>query len=176
MRQLRYAATGRLADLPPTVRNRIVDRNSTSDAGVSFQVSRTIDAVRSHGDAALRALAFEFDGVELVELEVPQERYLAALGSIDRDLRSAMEAAARNIERVHRAWLPEERTIEVEPGVVIRRRPSPLRRVGVYAPGGSAVYPSSVLMGVIPARVAGVPEIILCSPPSSTGTSNRSPS
>ena len=169
MKQLRYAATGRLADLPPTVRNRIVDRNSTSDAGVSFQVSRTIDAVRSHGDAALRALAFEFDGVELVELEVPQARYLAALGSIDRDLRSAMEAAARNIERVHRAWLPEERTIEVEPGVLIRRRPSPLRCVGVYAPGGSAVYPSSVLMGVIPARVAGVPEIILCSPPSSTG-------
>jgi histidinol dehydrogenase len=169
VKQLRYAATGRLADLSPTVRSRIVDRSSTSDAGISSEVGRIIDAVRSHGDAALRALALEFDRVQLVDLEVPRERCLAALGSIDRGLRSAMEAAARNIERVHRAWLPEERTIEVEPGVVIRRRPSSLRRVGVYAPGGSAVYPSSVLMGVIPARVAGVPEIILCSPPSSTG-------
>lgn len=169
MKQLRYAATGRLADLSPAVRSRIVDRNATSDAGISSEASRIIDAVRSDGDAALRALALEFDGVELVDFEVPQERCVAALGSIDASLRSAMEAAARNIERVHRAWLPVERTVEVEPGVVIRRRPSPLQRVGVYAPGGSAVYPSSVLMGVIPARVAGVPEIILCSPPSSTG-------
>ncbi|MEO7964342.1 MAG: histidinol dehydrogenase, partial [Gemmatimonadaceae bacterium] len=85
-------------------------------------------------------------------------------------VRAAMERAARNIETAHRAFLPQATEIETEPGIVIGRRPDPLGRVGVYAPGGRAAYPSSVLMGAIPARVAGVKDVIVCSPPNSSGS------
>jgi histidinol dehydrogenase len=80
-----------------------------------------------------------------------------------------MTRSAENISRVHRAFLPTAQETESEPGIVVGRRPDPLGRVGVYAPGGRAAYPSSVLMGTIPARVAGVGEIIVCSPPSRDG-------
>jgi histidinol dehydrogenase len=80
-----------------------------------------------------------------------------------------MERAARNIETAHAAFRPIAQEVETEPGIVIGRRPDPLGRVGMYAPGGRAVYPSSVLMGAVPARVAGVGEIILCSPPKPDG-------
>ena len=76
-----------------------------------------------------------------------------------------MERSARNVARVHSAFRPRATRVEVEPGVVVERRPDPLARVGVYAPGGRAAYPSSVLMGAVPARVAGVREVVLCSPP-----------
>jgi histidinol dehydrogenase len=122
--------------------------------------------VRQGGDEALRALAVELDGVELDALEVPRARWQAALDQLPRPLRQALERSARNIERVHRAFLPVAQETESEAGVIIGRRPDPLGRVGVYAPGGRAAYPSSVLMGIVPARVAGVGEIVLCSPPS----------
>jgi histidinol dehydrogenase len=81
-------------------------------------------------------------------------------------LRAALERSAENVGRVHRAFRPVAQETESEPGIVVGRRPDPLGRVGVYAPGGRAAYPSSVLMGIVPARVAGVGEIVLCSPPS----------
>ncbi|MGZ6134143.1 MAG: histidinol dehydrogenase, partial [Myxococcaceae bacterium] len=74
-----------------------------------------------------------------------------------------------NLARVHSAFRPQATRVEVEDGVVVERRPDPLARVGVYAPGGRAAYPSSVLMGAVPARVAGVREVILCSPPDPSG-------
>jgi histidinol dehydrogenase len=77
-----------------------------------------------------------------------------------------MERSARNIRRVHETFRPVGQELESEEGIIVGRRPDPLRRVGVYAPGGRAAYPSSVLMGAIPARVAGVEEVIVCSPPS----------
>src|SRR5581483_5621595 len=81
-----------------------------------------------------------------------------------------MERAARNITRAHEAFMPVAAECETEPGVTVGRRPDPLGRVGVYAPGGRAAYPSSVLMGALPARVAGVKEVIVCSPPEASGT------
>src|SRR5258708_21972201 len=80
-----------------------------------------------------------------------------------------MERAASNIRRVHQAFLPTLQETESEPGIVVGRRPDPLARVGVYAPGGRATYPSSVLMGVVPAKVAGVSEVIVCTPPDRSG-------
>lgn len=169
MTRLRYAAVGSLRDLSPETRRRLIERPWVADAPTRAAVSRIIDAVRTQGDAALCAFALEFDHVRLADLEVSRECCLAALGALDPAVRAALEHATRNVERVHRALRPEERIIDVEAGVVVRRRPSPLARVGVYAPGGQAAYPSSVLMGVIPARVAGVAEILLCSPPTASG-------
>jgi histidinol dehydrogenase len=80
-----------------------------------------------------------------------------------------MERAAANIRAVHAAAIPQRVEIASEPGVVVGRRPDPLHRVGVYAPGGRAAYPSSVLMGAIPARVAGVAEVVICAPPNAKG-------
>jgi histidinol dehydrogenase len=96
-------------------------------------------------------------------------RLRAALDSLDRDLRHAMERSANNIRRAHEAFLPTGAECETEPGVIVGRRPDPLSRIGVYAPGGRAAYPSSVLMGAVPARVAGVGEVIVCSPPETDG-------
>jgi histidinol dehydrogenase len=160
---------GEVSALSADERRMLFDRSSTRDAQVSGVVSVIIDRVTNEGDNALFAFAREFDRVELAALEVPRDAVNSARGRVDSRIVEAMERAARNIERVHRAWLPKSEQLQVEPGVIVGRRPDPLGRIGVYAPGGRAVYPSSVLMGAIPARVAGVEEIILCSPPGQNG-------
>jgi len=128
-------------------------------------VATIIGDVRRRGDAALLEMAHRFDGVPLERVEIPRVIVERSLDAVDPPLRLAMERAAKNIEAVHRACVPQAVEVEPEPGIVVGRRPDPLSRVGVYAPGGRAAYPSSVLMGAIPARVAGVSEIVLCSPP-----------
>ena len=162
--------------LDPATARVLFDRTGEAGDGAAVRdaVSRIISRVRRDGDRALRELAAEFDGVALETLEVPRASCTQALEALDPAVRRAMERAARNIERVHGAFLPFAVETESEPGVTVGRRPDPLARVGVYAPGGRAAYPSSVLMGVIPARVAGVPEVIVCSPPSG-GTRLPSP-
>ena len=167
--------TGACADLSASDRRALFDRtSSSSNDGIRVRTAAIVAQVRRGGDDALRALAAELDGVRLEALEVPMSRCTAALDALDPALRRAMERSANNIRRVHQAFLPVAQEIESEPGIVVGRRPDPFCRVGVYAPGGRAAYPSSVLMGVIPARVAGVGEIIVCSPPSrDTGLPSR---
>src|SRR5439155_24524323 len=165
--------TGPIAALSPAERSLLFERAGAEAASVRARAEEIVERVRAQGDPALRALARELDGVELESLEVPRAARRSALETLDPALRRAMERAARNIEHWHRAGLPRATEVETEPGVVIGRRPDPLRRVGVYAPGGRAAYPSSVLMGAIPARVAGVHEVIVCSPPERTGLPSR---
>ena len=160
---------GRLADLSTSERAALFDRSTSSDAAIHERTAGIVRDVRLRGDSALRELATRFDGVELDTLEVPRVRLRAALDSQDRDLRHAMERSANNIRRAHEAFLPTGAECETEPGVIVGRRPDPLSRIGVYAPGGRAAYPSSVLMGAVPARVAGVGEVIVCSPPETDG-------
>jgi histidinol dehydrogenase len=161
----RFALRGAIAELSALARALLHDRGFTADPTVRERVSAILARVREAGDAALRALARELDGVELDELEVTREACSRALDVLDPTLRRVMQRAADNIARVHRAIPVTATEVESEPGIIVGRRPDPLGRVGVYAPGGRAAYPSSVLMGVIPARVAGVREITLCSPP-----------
>ena len=165
--QLRF--TGSLNTLNEGDRRALFNRSAIVDSSIKTTVSSIIDRVRRNGDTALIELACEYDRVDLASLEVPQDIVRNSLQRISNDLESALRRSARNIESVHAAWLPEATTVEVEPGITIIRRLDPLARVGVYAPGGKAAYASSVLMTAIPARVAGVNEIILCSPPSATG-------
>ena len=166
---VQWAVTGRISEMTDATRRMLLERTTSSDADVRGRVAAIVDRVRREGDIALRALAMELDGVSLEALEVPKPRWTRALDELAAPLRRAMERAARNIETAHAAFRPVAQEIETEPGVVVGRRPDPLRRVGVYAPGGRAVYPSSVLMGAVPARVAGVGEIVLCSPPQPDG-------
>lgn len=165
--------TGRLAGLSRTDRNSLFDRSTSFDTNVREQTAAIVREVRSRGDAALRELARRFDSVDLESLEVPRTRWTAALNGMDAQLRRAMERSTNNIRRAHEAFLPRAAECETEPGVVVGRRPDPLGRVGVYAPGGRASYPSSLLMGAVPARVAGVGEVIVCSPPEADGAPSR---
>ncbi|WP_309892024.1 histidinol dehydrogenase [Archangium sp.] len=160
---------GRLKDLAPEARRRLLDRTGTSDTRVAQRTADLIARVRREGDKALREMAREFDRAELQSLEVPRSVCEAALASLDPKLEEALARAARNIAKAHAAQKPQATEVETEPGILVGRRPDPLGRVGVYAPGGRAVYPSSVLMGVIPAKVAGVGEVIVCSPPGPDG-------
>ena len=155
---------GRATALEGEDRARLFDRGRASDPQVESVVRDIIDDVRSRGDGALREQAARFDGAQLAELEVPRAVCAAALAELDADVRTALELAARNIAAFHRAQRAEPLEIEVMPGLRLGRRAEPLRSVGVYAPGGRAAYPSSVLMGVVPAKVAGVDQVVVCSP------------
>jgi histidinol dehydrogenase len=157
---------GPLAALDPAERRALTDRTTSSDPAVRERTSEIVARVRREGDAALRALAAEFDSVTLDQLEVPRAAWTRALDTLPPRLRAAMERSKDNIGRVHRAFLPVAQETRSESGIIVGRRPDPLGRVGVYAPGGRAAYPSSVLMGAVPARVAGVGEVVVCSPPS----------
>ena len=161
--------SGPLVSLSDDERVALFDRSTSRDDGVRTRVAGIIERVRTSGDLALREMARELDGVDLCELEVPRTVCAAALDALDPSLRRALERAARNIASVHSAFLPVASETSPEPGIVIGRRPDPLWRVGIYAPGGRAAYPSSVLMGAVPARVAGVGETVLCSPPVADG-------
>ena len=163
VRQFRW--TGSCAELSDGDRRALFDRSSSVDATIREHTAEIIARVRRDGDGALRALASQFDGVTLEALEVPRQRWTRALDALDPSLRRAMERSAENIRRVHAAFRPAAQEVESEPGIIVGRRPDPLGRVGVYAPGGRAAYPSSVFMGVVPARVVGVGEVVVCSPP-----------
>ena len=169
MSALRFAYRGAASALDAAARARVFDRATSGDAALRTRVAALLAEVRRDGDAALRRFAEHFDGARLDALEVPRAEWTAALEALDQDLRRVMTRAAANIRDVHAAFRPVARETVTADGAVIGRRPDPLSRVGVYAPGGRAAYPSSVLMGAVPARVAGVGEVILCSPPGADG-------
>jgi histidinol dehydrogenase len=164
-----FRFSGRLEDLTSEAKVELADRVTSADSSVREITAAIIRRVREHGDGALVALAAELDGVVLQSLAVPRDVRVRALSTLDAQVRRSLERAAENIESVHRAFLPRPSELEVQPGIVVGRRPDALDSVGVYAPGGRAAYPSSVLMGAIPARVAGVRRVILCSPPGPSG-------
>ncbi len=149
-----------LGELPESVLNRT--RQVFGD-GVSPQESvfRMLSDVRSSGDVAVRHYARQLDDIELDELRVSDAQMKQARDAVSVELRDSLELAASRVKSFHEAvmpqsWLDEEQGL----GELLR----PLDRVGLYAPGGTAAYPSTVLMTAIPARVAGVREIVLATP------------
>lgn len=123
------------------------------------------DAVRTSGDAALRELTLRFDRQDIASVRVPPAQIDAAYARVPAELRAALEEAARNIRAFHEAQMPHAEETTVGPGVRAGRRVVPLAAVGCYAPGGLAAYPSTVLMTAVPAKVAGVIEVVLATPP-----------
>jgi len=152
----------RLADLGGDRRGALLDR----DAGlgeVRADVEEIVERVREDGDAALREYSGKFDGVTVEEFDVAGAA-ASAYNAIDDDERAAIETAAENVREFHEAQLPEDWRTEFD-GRVLGQRFRPVDRVGVYVPGGEAAYPSSALMGVVPANVAGVEEVVVATPP-----------
>ncbi len=128
-------------------------------------VAPIVADVRTRGAAALRDLAERFDGVRPEHLRVPAAELARAAAGLDPAIRDALAEAIRRVRQVHAAQLPWGGTVAVAPGARVRQRYVPVRRVGLYVPGGLAVYPSSVLMNVVPAQAAGVESLAVASPP-----------
>nr|WP_229773919.1 histidinol dehydrogenase [Halocalculus aciditolerans] len=151
-----------LADLGPGRRRAFFERDAGIDA-VRGDVADIVSRVRTEGDAALREFASEFDGVEVGNVDVTDdaERAYEDLGD---EHREAIEAAIENVRAFHEAQLPGDWTEDFD-GRELGRRFRPIDRVGAYVPGGSAAYPSSAIMTVVPAKVAGVEEVAVVTPP-----------
>ncbi|QXC62565.1 histidinol dehydrogenase [Aquihabitans sp. G128] len=131
-------------------------------------VAEILADVRERGDDAVRDLTERFDGTRPGALRVPPDAITAALDAIDPELRTALEVAAAGIRDFHQHQVVAEHTYERD-GITVVGRKVPVDRAGCYVPGGRAIYPSTVLMTAVPAKVAGVPEVVLCVPPDKDG-------
>jgi histidinol dehydrogenase len=136
------------------------------DVEVAVDAVRPVcEAVRQRGAAAVRELTEKFDGVRLDALRVPTDALEAALRALDPSVRSALEEATARARVVHEAQLRDDARVEVAPGATVTERWLAVGRVGLYVPGGLVAYPSSVVMNVVPAQVAGVGSLAVASPP-----------
>jgi histidinol dehydrogenase len=144
-------------------------RPAQATEGPVAAVKEILADVRERGDEAVRDFTERFDGVRPAALRVPPEAIASALADLDPELRSALEAAADGIRDFHEQQLVGDHTYERD-GIVVEGRKVPVDRAGCYVPGGRAVYPSTVLMTAIPAKVAGVGQVVLCVPPDGTGS------
>jgi histidinol dehydrogenase len=131
--------------------------------GTEARARQIVDRVRRGGDAALKRYARDFDGLT-ESLEVPQRTWQKRAGALPRDVRSAIATAARHIRSVAKKQVPKGWRHTVAPGVTVEQRVTPLARAGCYVPAGRYPLPSSLLMTAIPARAAGVAEVIVCCP------------
>lgn len=136
---------------------------------VSAPVSKIIDTVRAEGDAALRRYAKEFDGAQLDAIEVSKEEMDGALNALEPEFLEILKEAAENIKDFHRRQIRQSFIVSEKDGIVLGQKVVPIDRVGLYIPGGTAAYPSSVLMNCIPAKLAGCKEVVMVSPPSRGG-------
>ena len=165
-----------VADLSPDERAAIFDRDA-GVAGARADAQEIVERVHTEGDVAVREYCRDLDGVEVGNLDVTDAAERAA-DAIDTDVRDAIETAADNVREFHEKQVPEDwraafgdpdpdgNAADADAGRrELGRRFRPLERVGVYAPGGTAAYPSSVVMGVVPAKVAGVDHVALATPP-----------
>jgi histidinol dehydrogenase len=143
--------------------DRLLRREQGNDRAFERRVGEIVGRVKKDGDVALRRFARRFDGI-VPPFEVPAADIERAAGTVPRDVRVALERAATHIARVAERQLPRRWQIAVSPGVVVEQRVEPLARVGCYVPGGRYPLPSSLLMTAVPARVAGVSEIIAVCP------------
>lgn len=145
---------------------QIVPRQTSDYVGNALAtVEDIITRVRADGAPYLRELSQRFDGVTQGALRVPQSSIDGAVAALDPAVREGLEIAIARTRAFAAAQRPDDKTIEVAPGAKLTNRWTPVRRAGVYVPGGLAVYPSSVIMNTVPAQAAGVGSLVLCTPP-----------
>ena len=159
-----------LSDLNDTEIERLLNREIALQKAME-SVKKIIADVQEKGDAALIKYAKEFDKVEIKELEVTEEERQEAERFLDKELIGYLESASLNIAAFHGEQLKEDMWLsEFSPGITLGQKIAPLECVGAYVPGGLAPYPSTALMTVIPAKVAGVEDVIVCTPPKPDGS------
>jgi histidinol dehydrogenase len=144
---------------------RLAQRSVALDAELMSVVGAIIDDVRKRGDAALVDYTARFDKVELKQLRIDEDELKRCAAGTYEHVRSALREAIENVRNFHERQIEESWTISPRAGVHLGQRITPLDRVGLYVPGGTAAYPSSVVMNVVPAQVAGVERIVVTTPP-----------
>lgn len=147
----------------------ILTRDINTKSGVEDIVSDIIDNVRNNGDKALREYSLKFDRAVVENLEVTKEEIEEAYASEDKDFISTLEKARDNIHHFHSHQVRNNFIINDKDGVILGQKITPIEKVGLYVPGGTARYPSSVLMNAVPAKIAGVKEIVMVTPPDESG-------
>ena len=152
---------------------RLTVLNLNREGAVPLKITRAaqdiIEGVRASGDEALRRYCKDFDGVEVDELRLPQERIDAALDNIDPAFLAALEKAAEQIRDFHQREVQQSWFTTRADGTMLGVKVTPVRAAGIYVPGGRAQYPSTVLMNAIPAKVAGVERVVMVTPPQRDG-------
>lgn len=143
----------------------LLPRAALDVAAATAAVEPIVADVRARGEAAVRDATARFDSVTLDSLKVDSSELSRALAALDPEVRAALETAIARVRLVHEAQRPTDVTTQVAPGGTVTQRYVPVRRVGLYVPGGLAMYPSSVVMNVVPAQIAGVDAIAVASPP-----------
>ena len=157
----------RLYDFDEVRPEEILNRDIRAEADVEATVDAIIADVRARGDAALIEYAAKFDHAELTDVRVSQEEIdeaFAELEKTDPEFITTLKMAAANIRHFHEQQLHKNFVVNDRPGIVLGQKYTPIQRAGVYVPGGTAAYPSTVLMDVIPAKVAGVKQIVMTTP------------
>ena len=161
----------RLADLTDSERLALLDRAPVAGGTVRDGARAIVEAVRTGGDAALREANARFGGGltggpdRPAPLRLEQSELQKACARLPADLRAALDTMIANVRSFHRAQVPPaEQWVRVAPGVEVGRVWRPIHRVAAYVPGGAAAYPSSLVMAAVPARLAGVPELVVASP------------
>jgi histidinol dehydrogenase len=163
---------GKLSELPEKEIQVLIERGGEL-ANVSDTVSSILADVHSEGDIALRKYTQRFDGAKIDAIEVSQEEIEKAYKSIDPELIKHLEIAAGNIRKFHEAQMPEKMWfMQLVPGIELGQKVTALANIGAYVPGGRASYPSTALMTIIPAKVAGVRNVVMCTPPGPDGRVN----
>lgn len=147
-------------------------RAQNSDKNVIPAVSEIIENVRKNGDSAVREYTIKFDGKAPGHVEISKDEIEGLISKCDPDYLATVERAAKNIADFHQRQVQQSWLTTKANGVIMGQRVRGLKRVGIYVPGGTAAYPSSVLMNAIPAKIAGVEEIIMVTPPQKDGTPN----
>ena len=148
---------------------KILKRPTQTVKEIETTVNQVFEDVQKNGDTAIKKYTKKFDKVSVTSLKVTQEEISIAVEAVSRELKEAIQQAAANIEKFHRAQKTEKVYQETTPGVVCWQEKRPIEKVGLYIPGGTAPLLSTVLMLAIPAKIAGCQEIILCSPPNFEG-------
>ena len=148
----------------------ILNRDIQAEEDVSAAVDAVLAEVRTKGDAALFAYTEKFDGVTLTDLQVSEAEIEAAWASLDPDFIKTLEMAAENIRQFHQLQVHQDFKLEKEGGIVMGQRYTPIEKVGICVPCTPVAFPSTVLMNVIPAKIAGVAEVILVTPPAEDGS------
>lgn len=143
---------------------------ASATEAVEKAVAEILAEVKANGDAAVLQYAEKFDGVKLSSLQVTQAEIEAAYEAADPEFIKTLEMAAANIRAFHTKQLHNDFTVTDKGGVLLGQKYTPIERVGLYVPGGTAAYPSSVLMNAIPAQIAGVKDIIMVTPPAKDGS------
>ncbi|WP_374761065.1 histidinol dehydrogenase [Methanosalsum natronophilum] len=161
-----------ILELTREEKSRLMDRGCEL-LEVKANVQTIVDDVRKKGDTSIKYYTKKFDGVEINSFEVPKEDIEQAYSMVDSEIIEAIQLSASNIRKFHEAQVPEKLWyIDVGDGVKLGQKCSPLESIGAYVPGGSASYPSTALMTIIPAKVAGVKKVIMCTPPGPDGNIN----